>query len=234
MPVIYEKGRAPMDQARLLSQPAPALPAPGRRERRRRENRERLFHAALQLFAQRGLLSTTVEDITQAADLGKGTFFNYFPTKEHVLTVFAEMQLAKVEAALEEMKLQGQPLRGILRRLMLALAHEPGRSHTLARSMVLALCSSEPLRNVMLAHMAAGRKLLARMFRLAQQRGELPASQQPMELARVFQQTFFGALVLWSLHGDSELGAWLNPAFELFWAGATAGSSKKGKTRGAL
>ena len=57
----------------------------GRRERHREETRQRLFDAALKLFAERGYLETTVEDITEAADVGKGTFFNYFPTKEHVL-----------------------------------------------------------------------------------------------------------------------------------------------------
>ncbi|HLJ42079.1 MAG TPA: TetR family transcriptional regulator, partial [Candidatus Acidoferrales bacterium] len=53
----------------------------GRRERRRTETRERIFRAALDLFAERGFMETTVEDITEAADVGKGTFFNYFPTK---------------------------------------------------------------------------------------------------------------------------------------------------------
>ena len=56
-----------------------------RRERHRSEIRERIFSSALRLFAEHGYLQTTVEDITEAADVGKGTFFNYFPTKEHVL-----------------------------------------------------------------------------------------------------------------------------------------------------
>src|SRR5271157_4056974 len=70
-------------------------PRPGRRERRSTETRERLYRAALRLFAERGFQETTVEDITEAADVGKGTFFNYFATKEHVLGVMAEIQLGK-------------------------------------------------------------------------------------------------------------------------------------------
>src|SRR5258708_6487107 len=54
-----------------------------RRVRRSAELRERLFRAALVLFGKKGYAETTVEDITEAADVGKGTFFNYFPTKEH-------------------------------------------------------------------------------------------------------------------------------------------------------
>ncbi|MGA2719724.1 MAG: helix-turn-helix domain-containing protein [Candidatus Acidiferrales bacterium] len=58
----------------------PSKAPAGRRERRRTETRDRLFHSALKLFAERGYQETTVEAITEAADVGKGTFFNYFPT----------------------------------------------------------------------------------------------------------------------------------------------------------
>src|SRR6201997_5789266 len=73
-----------------------------RRERRRLETRERLYRAALELFGERGFLETTVEDITEAADVGKGTFFNYFPSKEHILMAFGEMQLAKLESVINQ------------------------------------------------------------------------------------------------------------------------------------
>src|SRR5246127_2706617 len=81
---------------------AAAQPRSDRRERRRLETRERLYRAALELFGERGFLETTVEDITEAADVGKGTFFNYFPTKEHVLATYGEERLAAIEQALEK------------------------------------------------------------------------------------------------------------------------------------
>src|SRR5246127_615369 len=77
-------------------------PRSDRRERRRVETRERLYRCALELFGERGYLETTVEDITEAADVGKGTFFNYFPTKEHVLATYGEERLAAIEQALEK------------------------------------------------------------------------------------------------------------------------------------
>src|SRR5262252_6414425 len=80
----------------------PVATAASRRERRSAELRERLFRAALALFASKGYAETTVEDITEAADVGKGTFFNYFPSKEHVLLAFAEMQLAKLEVVVRQ------------------------------------------------------------------------------------------------------------------------------------
>ena len=74
---------------------------PSRRERRSAELRERLFRSALNLFAHKGFAETTVEDITNAADVGKGTFFNYFPSKDHLLAAFGQMQISKLEAAAE-------------------------------------------------------------------------------------------------------------------------------------
>src|SRR6185369_4441315 len=74
-------------------------PSPDRRQRRSAELRERLFRAALTLFADKRFAETTVEDITNAADVGKGTFFNYFPSKDHILLAFGEMQLGKLQEA---------------------------------------------------------------------------------------------------------------------------------------
>ncbi len=73
----------------LASEGLPHLQGMGRRQRRAAETRLRLFRCALQLFAQRGFPNVTVEDITEAADVGKGTFFNYFESKDHVLGVMA-------------------------------------------------------------------------------------------------------------------------------------------------
>src|SRR5947207_4896815 len=86
-----------------------------RRQRRSADIRERLFRAALDLFAQKGFAETTVEDITEAADLGKGTFFNYFPSKDHILLALGEMQLSKLEAAIEMAGRTGDPMPEFLR-----------------------------------------------------------------------------------------------------------------------
>src|SRR5438552_2927819 len=99
------------------SKPAPrtdlsaSISTSDRRRRRSAAIRERLFRASLELFAQKGFAETTVEDITEAADVGKGTFFNYFPSKDHILLAFGEMQLGKLEAAIELAGLTGEPMR---------------------------------------------------------------------------------------------------------------------------
>jgi AcrR family transcriptional regulator len=60
-----------------------------RRERKKQETRQRLLECAWQLFQERGYDDTTVEEVTEAADVAKGTLFNYFATKEALLDELA-------------------------------------------------------------------------------------------------------------------------------------------------
>jgi len=57
----------------------------GRRERKKDAVRRALRASALRLVSEQGLAAVTVEDITDAADVSKRTFFNYFSCKEDAL-----------------------------------------------------------------------------------------------------------------------------------------------------
>ena len=49
------------------------------------ERRRDVLDAALRLFVSKGYAETTVSDIASEADMGTGTVYLYFPSKEHVL-----------------------------------------------------------------------------------------------------------------------------------------------------
>ncbi len=72
-----------------------------RRERKKLETRQRLLEAALALFRGKGYTATTVEEITDRADVAKGTFFNYFPSKEALLGELVVWQIEQLRAELE-------------------------------------------------------------------------------------------------------------------------------------
>ncbi len=197
-------------------------PPPSRRERRRKETRDRIFQAAMKLFSERGFNATTVEDITEAADVGKGTFFNYFPGKEHVLGAFAEVQRAKIEAAYATARTGHESVRETVFRLVHSLAEYPSRSQILTRSLLIALLSSETVRERLLEMLKVGREILAQTFVIAQQRGELSPDRDPADLAMKLQQLVFGSLALWALGVPNEFKSYLDRTFEIFWAGASS------------
>lgn len=44
-----------------------------------------LFETAVKLFLEKGYDNTTIDDITEEADVSRGTFFNYFPKKYAII-----------------------------------------------------------------------------------------------------------------------------------------------------
>jgi AcrR family transcriptional regulator len=181
--------------------------------------RERLLRAALVLFADRGFVATTVADITEAADVGKGTFFNYFPTKEHVLAAFGERQLGRIDTALADVHAGTLSAVSALRELPHRLTEEPARSPKLARSLIVAIIGNEGVRAIVRRTLRRGRDRVAQLFVLAQRDGAIRNDRSPQDLARLFQQTVFGALVFWAINQPARLPDSLAGAFELFWSG---------------
>ena len=59
--------------------------APNRQARRRETTRAKLLDAARALFARQGVDSTRIQEITDEADVGFGSFYNHFPSKEALI-----------------------------------------------------------------------------------------------------------------------------------------------------
>ena len=78
----------------------------GRRERKKLQSRRTILEAAVSEFSKKGYKDTSVADIMSTADLGIGTFYNYFNSKEDLLfsllgrlSEMIRMALAEARAA---------------------------------------------------------------------------------------------------------------------------------------
>lgn len=56
-----------------------------RREKKKQEVKDKIVKNALVVFTEKGFTETTVADIMNRADLGTGTFYNYFESKEDMI-----------------------------------------------------------------------------------------------------------------------------------------------------
>ncbi|HEU5401318.1 MAG TPA: TetR/AcrR family transcriptional regulator [Terriglobales bacterium] len=205
------------DVLSLSGEDLPHLKNVGRRERRAAETRLRLFRCALQLFSEHGFSNVTVEDITEAADVGKGTFFNYFESKDHVLGVLAEIQLGKVREAVEEAEAGKRSIESVLHHLFQRVAEEPGRSPKMARTLISGFVSSERSTEIMGENMAKGRAMITRAIEIGQKRKEIDPRLKKERIALQLQETFLGALLIWSLTGEPKLQDMIETSFQLFW-----------------
>ena len=190
-----------------------------RRSRRSAEIRDRLFRAALDVFSKKGFADATIEDITNAADVGKGTFFNYFPSKDHVLLAFAEMQLARLRHAVDEARRNNTPIRQFFRSLTSLMTAEPSRNPDLIRVLLLAFLSNQEVRQAMMDLQDRVLAVHSEMIQFGQDRGEIRTDLSPGAIALVFRQTIFGTLLIWSLYGDASLPSRIESAFEVIWSG---------------
>jgi AcrR family transcriptional regulator len=72
-----------------------------RANRRRLRTRAALLSAARQVFASKGVAVTAIQDITQAADVAKGSFYNHFDSKQAILRAVVEETLAELSRTLD-------------------------------------------------------------------------------------------------------------------------------------
>jgi AcrR family transcriptional regulator len=150
------------------------------------------MEAALRLFAEHGYEATTVKDITSAADVAKGTFFNYFEAKEAILPAIAARGLEQLGEALTPE--EGAPESPVARiKLALRLvAESPLCQKRLAERLFVAMIHR---REIGPGH--ALRDLLAEQTRQAQAAGEIRSDLDPVYLAGLIRALFFQRLVMW-------------------------------------
>jgi AcrR family transcriptional regulator len=78
--------------------PAP----PSRRARKKERTRQEIYQAAMALFGARGFDRVTIEQICDAADVARATFFLHFPSKSALLFEFSRGLAAELRERLQE------------------------------------------------------------------------------------------------------------------------------------
>lgn len=171
-------------------------PLRGRREQAKLERRERIYEAALSLFRAQGYDSTTVDQITRHAGLAKGTFFNYFPTKDAVLRYLGTREIGRLgSSAISNGNGRGTAI-GKLKRLMAALAMNLEQDRTLV-SLIFRKGVTAP---DLLAGDAGGfslQPIASLLIRQAQYNGEVNRGLDPDGLAAALDALYLQQLVRW-------------------------------------
>lgn len=121
------------------ARPAAGTPAPAARgQRRKRETRRRLLQAAYELMADRGRAAVAINEITEAADVGFGSFYNHFESKDDIHAAVVDDVLTRFGEALshiaEVLDDPAEILSASIRYVALRARREPRWGRFLVRS----------------------------------------------------------------------------------------------------
>lgn len=113
------------------------LDTTSRRERRVREVHDRIVAAATERFAAHGVDAVKVDEICQVADVAQKTFFNHFPSKQHLMREIAEGFLQALLALLDAARADGGTTAQQLERFFALVATEVERGGAMQRTFVI-------------------------------------------------------------------------------------------------
>ena len=190
-----------------------------RTQKRQNETRERIFRADMQLFAEKGFENTTVAEITEAADIGKGTFFTYFPTKEAIFRQPGQLALEAIASAAQAGLAQGQPVAQVLKGALTASAawHEANKSLTgqMVKSNFSFSLDDASSKGKLL-------ELLVRLVAAGQQAGEFKQDIHAQDAALVLAGVYFSVIAYWATREDRPLAGRMAAALDVILKGLAA------------
>ena len=106
------------------------------REKKKIETKNKIFEVSGRLFKEKGFENTTIDEITKEAEIGKGTFFNYFPTKEALLLYFAEKKDELTYSLIESETAKSIHTKDKIKNLLVFLAESYERDKELTKLMI--------------------------------------------------------------------------------------------------
>lgn len=168
-----------------------------RRERKKNELRERIYRTAVEFFRTKGFDATTIEDITEAVDVSRNTFFNYYAEKSGVLHEIARRTVAYYEKMLEKELESTDPVGVKIKHLLVQMGRNIQKEKEFYRTIFLEIMRSQ----VGLVHdekeYTTIDELLGALLRQGQENGEIDRSLDPYQLSEALTGIYFLTIIHW-------------------------------------
>jgi TetR/AcrR family transcriptional regulator, transcriptional repressor for nem operon len=166
---------------------------------RGRASRERIVERAAELFAERGIAATSVDEVLAAAGAGKGQFYHYFRGRDELAAAAVGHRCAQVVAGLTEALGDVSSLTELEQALTGFMAGfeamgMPGCPIGTLSTEVAG--RNDEARLAAAAGFDAWERLLAGAFERMRQAGELRADAEPAVLATALLASIEGGMVL--------------------------------------
>lgn len=167
-----------------------------RRERKKRETRQRIFNAAIKLFQKYGFDNTTIDMISEEADVARGTIFLHFTSKEAIVASWYYERIQEVEERREEWD-YGDSCKQRVLRIYKIMNEVNIKNYDLIKVLME---SSRKHHQVLESEKTANfqlRELFADLIEDAQEKGRLKAKFNPLVAANMLENIYYNALYDW-------------------------------------
>ena len=171
-----------------------------------------ISHVALRLFLDRGFEKTTIDDIVDAAGIGRRTFFRYFRSKSDLPWGDFDRLLDQMRAHLASLP-DDLPLSEALREGILEFNHFPSAELPLHRERMWLLLNVPALFAHASLRYADWRQVIAEY--VATRTGASPGALEPQSVAWACLGLCLAAYEQWLAREDADLLALLDEAFRL-------------------
>jgi AcrR family transcriptional regulator len=177
-------------------------PDTSRRERKKNAVRSKLIITAIELFSRQGIAGVTVEQIADAADVGKGTIYNYFDTKEAIVVAFMLDTERKVQSKLHRLAKSSDDLTSILTDFLLFQFRLKQRHYQFVRVLLGQMFNAT---EHFLPYAVEMQKVidppLEALFRALQERRIVRRDVDLQELIIAFKTIHLGLTCVWAIEG---------------------------------
>ncbi len=169
----------------------------GLREHKKAETRQAIMAAAVRLFAEKGYEKTSIEDLANAAGIGKATVYGYFATKDDIFMAYCDEQLEEAFAQLQHPGCCGGKLIDQLLTFFMIKFKFVTENKEFGRQMIREMVFPKDINEKSKEHDQRYFDILDSLFRSAQQRGEIGVDHDLFLLSVHFFSLYLGALAGW-------------------------------------
>jgi AcrR family transcriptional regulator len=177
------------------------------RQRKKLATRARIIEVAIRIFGKRGMAAPTVEEIAAAAQVGKGTIYNYFANKEEIVVAFMVDLEKRVQAKLGHFVKSKAPLHKLLADFLLFQLRLKASIVEFDRVFLAHMfMHTKQFRPYMAEMQKSIDPVLEELFAGLQERGAIRMDVNLQDIILVFKTIHLGLSALWAIEGPPFQG----------------------------
>lgn len=178
-----------------------------RRERKKLQTRNAIIATAKKLFEQKGFQGVIIDEIAEAVDISRATFFNYFTSKDALLEAIAVEEAYDLVEMLQKPELINESVKSRIKHLLLKLTDDTVNYLHLTNTIILNAAlnyksvdpSDEEYNDGILYN------IFAKEFDKGRKTGEVNSSLSNKELTAILFGSYYGVMSLQISDGNTDL-----------------------------